>query len=145
VALTGTYDPSAVIVTVDDLRIEGFAQDTMLDVEKLSESEAIVGADGHAVVSKAPSRAKVITLTLLETSPGYRILGDFWKEQESQVGALPARPFYMEDLINGDVMTDANSVIMEGPVMSKGARVGTREFQIFCPNPEEQYATNVQD
>jgi hypothetical protein len=143
--LTGTYDPKAVIVTVDDLRIEGFAQDTMVEFEKLAESEAIVGADGHATVSKAPSRAKMVTLTLLETSPGYRILGDFWKEQESSVGALPARPFYLEDLINGDIVTDANAVLMEGPVLSKGARVGTREFKIFLPNPEEQYATNVQD
>lgn len=144
-ALTGTYDPTAVIVTVDDLRIEGFAQDNMIEVEKLVESETGVGGDGHAFVSKASSRAKRVKLTLLETSPGYRILGDFWTEQENAIGPLPLRPFYMEDLNNGDILSDGNAVIVEGPVMSKGARIGTREFVMLLPKPEEQYGTLIQD
>ncbi len=144
-ALTGTYDANAVICTTDDLRIQGFAPDSMIEYERLSEAEVTVGADGFAAVSKASSRALVATLTLLETSPGYRILADFWTEQENTVGPFTVRPFYMEDIINGDIVSDPQAVIIQGPVMSKGARVGTREFKIFLPDPTEKFAQNVQD
>lgn len=144
-SLVGTYDPSAVILTVDGLRIQGFSQDAAVTSEKITESEVTVGGDGFAVISVAPSRARIVTVTLLETSPGYRILADFWSEQRNAVGALPPRPFNLEDLNNGDVLIDPCAVLYEGPVISKGARVGTREFKFLLPDPTEKFAQNIQE
>lgn len=142
-AIVGTYDPQAVILTVGGLRIQGFAQDSAITSEKITESEVTVGADGLAVVSVAPSRARIVTITLLEVSPGYKILADFWNEQRNARGALPARKFNLKDLNNGDKLTDNSAVIYEGPVISKGARVGTREFKMLLPDPNEKFGTNI--
>ena len=144
-ALVGTYDPAAVILTVDGLRIQGLAPDSAIQSEKTSESEVTVGMDGVAVVSIAPGRARVVTITVLETSPGYRILADFWTDQRNTIGAIVPRPFNLEDLINGDLLNDPEAVLLEGPVISKGARVGTREFKMLLPNPTEKFAQNVND
>jgi hypothetical protein len=51
----------------------------------------------------------------------------------------------LRDLANGDKLTDHNAVMYEGPVIGKGARVGTREFKFLLPRPDEQFGTEIQE
>ena len=69
------YDPAAVILTVDDQNILGYADGSFVNIARNNDLFTLtVGADGEATRSKSNDLSGRITITLQQTSPSNDIL-----------------------------------------------------------------------
>lgn len=142
-ALVGTFDPKAVIVTWDGLRVEGFTTDGIATFEKLQESSRETGADGFTTITKPATLGRVATLTLYANSPGYKLLAETWNDEKAATGPVVEHTFQMEDVVSGDLVSDPAAVMLDGPVMDIGTTGGTRSFTILLPDPTERYGSEI--
>ena len=61
------------------------------------------GADGEAVFSRSNNDAVFVTVTVMETSAGYRHLAQLAATQKAAVGRIPPLPFSFSDPSMGPI------------------------------------------
>lgn len=90
-------------------------------------------SDGETVVSRVNDPRITATVTLKETSAGYKKLFGLLRAQVAVEDALLPLPYLHLDPINGDIVTSSHIVFLNHPAPSKARDAGSREFQILLP------------
>lgn len=90
-------------------------------------------ADGETVISRVNDFRLTATVTLKETSKGYKRLANLLRIQKSNELGIDPLPFIHVDPINGDIVASPYSIFINHPSPSKARDAGSRQFQILLP------------
>lgn len=132
-----TYDLKAVYLTIGGYEIGGYGADGGIEFANGSPiGEGVVGADGQGTFSRNNDQSMTCTITVMETSRGYRDLATLARNQASQT-PIDALSFICRDVINGDEVSEPYAVFMEHAAPSKAKAAGERVFVLWLPNGRE--------
>ena len=125
------YDPRQVAVFVDGQEIVGFAEGTMISVERSNPRwSADVGAKGEATAVRSADDTATATITLKHNSVSNQLLHQLWAEQDE-----PGRQisFSVTDRnFDGDVsVSGSDCKIVNLPTFTRGAEVESMEWEIL--------------
>ena len=125
------YDPRQVAVFVDGQEIVGFAEGTMISVERSNPRwSADVGAKGEATAVRSADDTATATITLKHNSVSNQLLHQLWAEQDE-----PGRQisFSVTDRnFDGNVsVSGSDCKIMNLPTFTRGAEVESVEWEIL--------------
>jgi len=130
-----TYDLDRVILVVGGLPVNGFGETDAVSIEPVEQRTVVsYTADGQATASRSGVRGYRATITVSETSLGYKTLAGLQAVQRAQ-NPIVQMPFALEDLNNGDSVIDQYAVFTDAPTISKGKTVGERVFVIELTAP----------
>ena len=125
---TFTYDPELVVITINDLYISGFGEDSKIECEKNENSiEPKVGVDGIVHYSKSADKTGTITLTLMNTSLSVPYMRELARTQENFNLSVVDMNEVGENIVSDDcvILKDADIII--------GKEVEGIEFEIYVP------------
>ena len=129
------YSLDDVLLTIGGTRISGFGEGGVVEFEDLApEFESSAGADGEVVYNKNLDYRTKVTVTLKETSVGYKVLSEKAVAQHKSVGPFADVPFLMRDANNGDEQRSRQAIFTKIPAPSKGKTAGDRVFELELPN-----------
>jgi hypothetical protein len=132
--VTQFYNFKTNLLLIGGFKIGGFGDDGGIEYEFGDDIHRHVStADGQTVVSRVNDARLIVTVTLKETSAGYRRLAQLLKQQLANPLGLAPLPFVHRDPINGDLVTSSHAVFLNHPSPSKARDAGEREFQILLP------------
>src|SRR5690606_5495857 len=125
------YDPRQVAVFVDGQEIVGFAEGTMISVERSNPRwSADVGAKGEATAVRSADDTATATITLKHNSVSNQLLHQLWAEQDE-----PGRTIsfsVVDRNVDGDVSASASDCkIVHLPTFTRGAEVESVEWEIL--------------
>jgi hypothetical protein len=125
------YDPRQVAVFVDGQEIVGFAEGTMISVERSNPRwSADVGAKGEATAVRSADDTATATITLKHNSVSNQLLHQLWAEQDE-----PGRQisFSVTDRnFDGNVsVSGSDCKIVNLPTFTRGAEVESVEWEIL--------------
>lgn len=134
-----TFDLKSVICTVGSVSISAYGEQGGIVFEYSSELyEDAVGADGEVTFSRLNDARMTVTITVKDTSKTAALLANLAKTQETlrlaAGGALQPLPFYMEDPLNGDIVSDPYAVFIQTGAPTKNRVSGDRTFVLRLPN-----------
>jgi hypothetical protein len=134
------YNFKANILLIGGFKIGGFGDDGGIEYEFGDDIHRHTStADGQTVVSRVNDARVTATITVKETSSGYRRLGQLLQQQLLVPNALVSLPYVHKDPINGDLVTASQVVFLNYPQPSKARDAGDREFQILLPYANVQF------
>ena len=134
-----TYSFEATKLNVGGLDITGYGES--MGIALAWETDALVpstGIDGEVTYSLISNKNALMTVTVMNTSKGYRDLAALQRAQETQVKAgisLNIMTVMYVDPFIGDTITSAKGRLLNRPNLSKGAVAGEVEFRIHIANP----------
>lgn len=130
-----TYDPSQVFVTYGGFTLQGFAEGSMVSVERNENAYNLyIGSDGEGARSKSNNKSAVITIRLMQTSDSNDILTSIAKMDETaNAGSLP---FMIKDGNGRTLLIAENCWIQKIPVIDFGKEVVEREWKLETDNIE---------
>lgn len=125
------YDPRQVAVFVDGQEIVGFAEGTMISVERSNPRwSADVGAKGEATAVRSADDTATATITLKHNSVSNQMLYQLWAEQDE-----PGRTIsfsVVDRNFDGDVsVSGSDCKIVNLPPFTRGAEVESVEWEIL--------------
>lgn len=126
-----TYDPRQVAVFIDGQEIVGFADGTMIEIERSNPRwSADVGAKGEVTAVRNADDTATATITLKHNSVSNELLHRLWKEQDE-----PGRriSFSVVDRnFDGDVSAGGSDCkIVNLPPFTRGAEIESVEWEIL--------------
>ena len=123
------YDFKSVIPIFGVAQIQGFAEDTGIEVE-LDEDlfTDYTGADGDFTRSRRHGMVGKVKFILAQSSPSNDVLAAIMlADLAANAGVLP---FLLKDILGTTDVFAAYGYVMKPPPLSFGSKVGTREWNI---------------
>ncbi len=134
---TKTYDPSAIILIINGLRIEGGGETAFVDFEAASpRASDAVSVTGEVTVNRNADRRVYATITVMQTSVACRLLDQIMRAQAALPSYVPM-PFLMIDPVNGDEIASTEAVFIESALPSQGKTAGERTFKLLLPQARD--------
>lgn len=134
-----TYSPDRVIVLVSGIPITGFADNTFVQIEPLTDLSTMqVGADGEVARSISTNKCCNVTITLQQTSPSNDVLSGMIEVDALTGGVL--FPLTVTDLIGRTVFAVAQCWISKRPTLTFAREVTDREWRISTGGPSIWFA-----
>lgn len=126
-----TYDPLAIVVTLGENIITGFADGTFVNAERASDSfTKTVGASGEVARTRSRDKSGSITLTLMASSQANDLLTALYLEDE--LLGTGTRPLMVKDL-NGTTLCSAINCWVKKPASVEfGKDLSNREWALDC-------------
>jgi hypothetical protein len=122
-----SYDPSSVIVTFGELRIQGFSDGTSVKVERSEDRYSMkVGLDGEGGRARNNNRSATIEITLLQTSASNAALSNKARLDEDSPVPLAPEPMMIKDLLGNTLHSAQNAWIQKTPSSEFAKEVGER-------------------
>lgn len=129
----GTYDPSKVIVTIDDRIVNGFADGEFIKVVMDEDIyQKVKGADGEVTRIRNSSQSGSIELTLMASSPSN---GDL----NGLIGYPEPVTIGISDLSGYTVFLGHRCWIKKAPDLSFGKEIGDTVWTIDSANIQTDY------
>lgn len=126
-----TYDPAQVVIVVGTHRVQGFATDSMVDVERNEELYSMkVGADGEVSRARNRNRSGKVTIRLAQESPSNDALNALAVAGELSGADVVA--FSMDDLNSTTMHKAEQAWVQKYPTSSRGKESGEVEWVINC-------------
>ncbi len=133
-----TYSSRCVNLSWSGAPITGLAPDSFITFSRASSlTEAEVGADGIASISKLPDRTGTCTVSLQQNSPGNHILSGIIKRQEA-ICTLITGTLAISDPAGSVLATLTGVHLQEAPEVSLGssANGSTLDWVFWCEGME---------
>lgn len=129
--LVKTYNPKLVALVLFGAPITGFADGTMIEVERDSDSfTKNVGGDGEVARTANADKTGSIKITLMQTSKSNDILSAQLALDEAS--NLATGTAMLRDLSGSTQVSSAECWIKKPAAVSFGKENGTREWTIDC-------------
>ena len=126
---TSTYDPSQVVVTFGELRITGYADGTVIKVERDEDRYTKkIGVDGETGRTRNNNRGGTIEVTLLQTSASNLALSAKATADDDAPGGLPPEPLVVKDLEGNSLHVAAAAWIQKLPASEFAKELGQRTW-----------------
>jgi len=130
-----TYDPSQVSVTLGEILMSGFAEDSMIEAERPEPTYAdVAGADGQVTRAKTSDKRGTVTIHLMQSSDTNDLLSALHiADEQSNAGV---RPLMIKDM-SGTTVLSASHAWIERPAAANFAKgAGERVWVIKCARLE---------
>src|SRR5437016_2663520 len=125
------YDPSAVSMHAFGFPVQGFAPDTMVKIEMMSDQfVSEVGVDGDVARSKVSDRRATITFSLMQTSPTNALLSAQLITDQLAPNGAGVGDVRVADTQGGSYYTGAQCWIRKWPDAEMARSAKTREWAI---------------
>jgi hypothetical protein len=135
-----TYDPSLVDVIFAGRRIDGFGEDTFIEITKEAPAWSDkVGVDGEVTRSKSLDRRATITITLMQTSEANAWLSSTYKSDRNASNGAGVGAFRLADRSGNTVFESARTWIQEEPDPSFGREAGERVWVLRAATLETNH------
>jgi hypothetical protein len=128
---TQQYSPDQFLVLFGPIKIEGYADDTFIEVgRKTPTYNSSAGADGEVVRNRSLDKRGEIKLTLKQTSPTCALLDALLVADEIAPNGASILPVMVKDNSGNAVWSGVEAWVTE-PAKTKGAKnAGDREYLI---------------
>jgi hypothetical protein len=125
-----TYDPTSVIVTVDNYVVTGFAPDTFVTAKwRDAGMRAVIGCEGEVTRSRSVDPAGSITLSLLQTADANHVLYAHWQDGQSRgTGIFTVQ---VKNLDATELHHGARAWVVKPPEFVNATDVKMRNWEIF--------------
>lgn len=134
-----TYDPKKVIIQVDGEEVYGFAEGTMVSVERNEELfNNQIGTKGEVARAVNRNKTALITVTLQHVSPFVAKIKE-WAAQD----IAPVITFGVIDPASYDDLLVAQCWLQKDSTHEWGNEVGNREYQFFAVNLQDDLGTGA--
>jgi hypothetical protein len=138
------YDPQSVAITAFGALMQGFAQDTMIKIEQMSDAfVSEVGVDGEVARSKVSDRRVKVTLSLLQTSASNAVLSAQLILDQAAPNGAGVGSFRMEDLQGGTLVQGQQAWITKMPDNEMSRSAKAREWVIEIADAQRFEAGNT--
>nr|MDO8118665.1 DUF3277 family protein [Candidatus Sigynarchaeota archaeon] len=130
-----TYDPAQVFVTYGGFTIQGFADGSMITVERNEQAYNLyIGSDGEGARSKSNNKSAVITIRLMQTSDSNDVITAFAKADEiTNSGSVP---FMVKDGNGRTLLIAENAWVQKLPSVEFGKEALEREWKLESDSVE---------
>jgi hypothetical protein len=130
-----TYDPAQVFVTYGGFTLQGFADGSMITVERNENAfNLYIGSDGEGARSKSNNKSAVITIRLMQTSDSNDVITAFAKSDEvTNSGSLP---FMVKDGNGRTLLIAENCWVQKLPSVEFGKEAMEREWKLESDSVE---------
>ena len=128
----GAYDHKQGVLTINGVRIEGFADATdafMLEPDSEA-GERTTGADGRSVWIVNNNGAAKVTIKLLQHTPSAKFLSDLHDTQMRGIKAFVPIDLEFRDLINEDTVSARRGFFVDRKKFTRGNGSNDNEFTI---------------
>lgn len=124
-----TYDPGQVEIIFGPVRLSGFAEDSLVSIEKNNPRFTLkVGVDGHGTRSRSHDESAKVKVSLMQSSMSNDLLSGIAQlDRRSGQGVFP---LLIKDLSGRSLFTAATAWLEGDPTVEFGKEVGTREWTI---------------
>ena len=130
-----TYNPDRVTVIVGGAPMQGFGEDTFVEIAPLADIvTSKAGADGEVARSIGTDRRHTVTITLMQTSPSNDVLSGLAKADQLTCGGA-AFPILVQDLCGRTMFMAASAWVSQMPTQTFGREVNERQWQITTGAP----------
>lgn len=124
-----TYDPQKVNLVVNEVVITGFADGSMIEVERNEDAiYPYVGTKGEVSIAESADRTGTIKVTLKQTSPSVAYLNTLAK-QKGDDASFPVSIVNMNT--NGQSASGTDCRVKKMATETYDKEVTEREFEIF--------------
>ena len=124
-----TYDPKKVTLIVGTVAIVGYAEGSMIEIERNEDAiTAHVGTQGEVAFAESADKTGIVKVTLMQTSPSVSYLNTLAK-QKGDDAAFPISVVNMNTNGVSASGTKARVKKMASEVIDK--EITEREFEIF--------------
>ncbi|WP_296113124.1 phage structural protein [uncultured Anaerococcus sp.] len=125
---TYTYDPEKVVASIGSMFLTGFADDTMIEVEKNEDDTLVkVGLDGHVSYTENLDKTATVKISLMSTSPCIPYIRELANNKREF-------PFSMVDMNdNGTNVACDRCRIVKKPNIVVKKEAESVEFEVFVP------------
>jgi hypothetical protein len=131
--LTGTYDPSKLIVTIGSVIVSGFGDGDSIKAERYEDNYFLkVGLDGGVARARNSNKTGKIEITLLSTSGANDQLSGFFLSESLVVDGTPIAPFVIADTSGRTVLSATQGWLKKIPSVTFGKEVGTNVWVMDC-------------
>lgn len=129
----GSYSPNDVIVSVNGVPLDGFADGTFVNVAYNSDAATMVeGADGSpAIAFKRGARGATITFTCLQTSLANNYLNALLQAQKFSASGSSALNVTVRNAQGGELHAMPVGFFQKEPEAAFAAEIGSREWTII--------------
>ena len=122
-----TYDPKLVIVVVGGVLMSGFAEGSLVKVERNTDTyKLVIGTDGEGTRSRTNDRSGKITISLMQTSFSNAVLSGFAQlDETANAGVVPVT---ITDLNGASLYHADNAWVLKPPAGEHGKEAKAREW-----------------
>lgn len=126
------YDPRKVTLMFDGMAVSGFAEDSMINMEKDEEANTMYnGAQGEVSISKNANNIWTMTVALASTSPFIGILRDKALSDE------PRAPISVINMNEGhEDMSSSTAIVTTPPAYMATTEIEGVEVEIKVHDPQ---------
>lgn len=136
----GEFDPKHHVCLIAGILIEGYGEESAIDIEPNSDHRSHkTSVDGLVVSSKLHDETATLTITLLETSASHRALMALLKLDKATPGGAGVGSFELRDLINGEVNYSEKCWIQRRPNKVVGKEAAEYEWKFTLGNWETDF------
>lgn len=134
---TKHYDPDQVSILFVGIPLEGFAADSMVDIEWDVEAFKLVrGLDGVITRSKVLGRTATATVHLMQTSRSNGYLTGVHTQDLLSPGGAGVGAFMVRDGNGASLFSTDEAWVVSFPSITYGGEAGPRDWKIVCVNPK---------
>lgn len=138
-----SWDLKEVYLVVGGERIGGFGDDDAIQIEPNADAVTMTtGADGETVGSRTNDRSHVVTLSLMQTSQGYRDLYAQFVEQQGEQ-RISRRAFRLYDANTGFVCRSDHAIFLNNAIPTFSKEAGSIEIRIGLPSPDFEVPLSI--
>lgn len=130
-ARVSTYNPAKVTVTLKNHSASGFAEDSFVEVEPISDGvESQSGADGEVVRSVDPDERYTVKLTLQQTSRTNKWLRNMYEKDKKKGNAI--FPLKIKDGMGKEQFKASKAWVKKPSSWKRGKKAGDIEWELEC-------------
>jgi len=134
---TKHYDPDQVQTLFNGILLEGFAEDSMIDIEWDVEAFKLVrGVDGGITRSKVLGRTATATIHFMQSSRSNGVLTGIHTQDLLSPGGAGVGPFMCRDGNGASLFVTDEAWIVGFPTIAYGGQAGPRDWKIVCVSPK---------
>lgn len=138
------YDPDQVIVAIDGIVMQGFADGEMITIAQVSDAFLdVCGTDGEVARSKSNDRRATVTVKLLQTSNMNDYLTSLHLVDLNAPGGAGIFNFMMQDLLGTTMCQAEQAWIVKYPDNSMDRTAKSREWQLRLGNATRIEGGNI--
>lgn len=124
-----TYDPASVVVTFGVLQLQGFAEDSIVEAERNTDTFTIKkGVDGEGTRTRNVDRSGRVTVRLMQSSESNLALSALMEADEISANGVGILPLLVKDNSGNSLVFAARAWIVKPPKTSYGPAPEAREW-----------------
>ena len=137
-----TYDPSQVALSLGGVPISGYADGTMIEIERDEDTFTKVNGVGIVSRAKSTSRGGMLRITLQQTSPSNDVLSGFVNADElTGTGVIP---MLLKDLSGRSVSFAEHAWIKKPAPQTFAKEISNRVWEVDLADVDVFVAGNAQ-